>query len=349
MLNSLITLALSTSVAIITAFLLLNRGAHLVPHDKPGGRKQHVSATPLIGGLIIFAGLLPLAVIMPQAHTTMPFLALAGATVLLGMMDDQHELSAGLRLAAHLLVGLGMVLWADISLTNLGHLFGTEPLMLGWLAIPLTCFAIAASMNAVNMVDGVDGLAGALCLLPILVVSAFALHAGESALTLKTVAVAGGLFVFLLFNFPFPWRDKASCFLGDTGSTLLGLMVAWFLIAGAELGLYRPVLALLLLAIPLVDTAGVMLRRVLRGVSMSTPGRDHLHHVFIDSGMPARHATIIIVAIALLIASVGIVLELRDAPEWVVLLIFVLCLLANLVFLRSAERAKQMLRERWFT
>lgn len=349
MLDALITLFLSASASIITAFILLNKGAHLVPIDRPGGRKHHEHDTPLIGGLIIFVGLLPLIFLMPSMQITAPFLTLAAVTVLLGLLDDRRELSASARLIMHLLVGLFMALWADVLLSDLGYLFGEDVFKLGWLAIPVTCFAIAASMNAVNMVDGVDGLAGALCLLPVLVVSAFAISASEVTLILQTAAVAGGLAVFLLFNFPFPWRKKASCFLGDTGSTLLGLFVAWFLIQGAQLGLYRPVLALFLLAIPLIDTAGVMLRRVLRGVSMSTPGRDHLHHVFIDSGMSTRHATIIIVAFALFIATVGVLLEMRQMPEWLMLVIFAICLLANLIFLRSAELAKKVLRERWFT
>lgn len=348
MLDVLITWVMASAIAMLTAFWLLHSVPHLAPQDMPGGRKQHQQSTPLIGGLIIFSGLLPLIIIMPSLKAA-PFLVLMNITVLLGVLDDRYELSARLRLLSHLAIGLAMVLWAGVSLTSLGHLFGGSELSLGWLAIPVTCFAVAASMNAVNMVDGVDGLAGALCLLPILVVSGFVYNAHENTLLLQTAAVIGGLLVFLLLNFPFPWRQKAACFLGDTGSTLLGLAVAWFLIAGAQQEFYRPIFAVFLLAVPLTDTAGVMLRRLLRGVSMSTPGRDHLHHVLIDSGMSSRHATILIVVIAVLVATFGLFLELREAPEWLMFLILIGFLVANLVLLRSAEKAKSLIRDRWFS
>lgn len=349
MLAAFITFIMAASIATVTAFWLLHSAPHLAPIDSPGGRKQHKQSTPLIGGLIIFFGLMPLIIIMPSMQDSAPFLVLMNITVLLGHLDDRHELSAAVRLFTHLLVGLGMVLWAGISLTTLGHLFAGADLSLGWLAIPVTCFAVAASMNAINMVDGVDGLAGGLSLLPIVAVSAFAYNAEETALLLQTTAVIGGLLVFLLLNFPFPWRNKAKCFLGDTGSTLLGLAVAWFLIAGTQHELYRPVFALFLLAVPLTDTACVMLRRALLGVSMSTPGRDHMHHVLIDSGVSSRHATLLIVAIAILVAAFGLLLELRQVPGWVMFLIFVCFLASNLVVFRSADRAKMAIRERWFS
>lgn len=349
MLDALFVWVLSTSIATFAAFWLLHQAPHLAPQDRPGGRKHHDKSTPMIGGLIIFSGLLPLLLVMSSLQASATFIVLMNITVLLGLMDDRQDISAVVRLIAHLLVGLGMVLLAGVSLNSLGSLLGSQVLILGWLAIPVTCFAVAASMNAINMVDGVDGLAGALSLLPIAVVSVLAWRANEATLLLQASAVMGGLVVFLLLNFPFPWRARAACFLGDTGSTLLGLAVAWCLIAGTQLELYRPVLALFLLAVPLIDTAGVMLRRVLRGVSMSTPGRDHLHHVLIDSGVSSRHATLLIVTLAVLVAAMGLLCELRDVPEWVMFSMFCGLLLSNLVLLRSAERAKQAIRARWFS
>lgn len=343
------TLFLSASLALIAAFLLMGPAQHLIPMDAPGGRKSHASATPLVGGLFIFIGLMSLPMMLPSWSLIAPVLVLSAVTVCIGFLDDQRELSAAWRLVAHLIVGLAMVSWPGVSLSSLGNIVGMGELSLGWLAIPITCFAVAASMNAVNMVDGVDGLAGALCFLPLVVVASLAVNYGDMELAIQIMAVLGGLLVFLLFNFPLPWRRQASCFLGDTGSTLLGLLVAWFLIAGAQHELFSPVLALFLLAVPLIDTAGVMVRRVLRGVAMSTPGRDHLHHVLIDSGMSSRHATMLISALAVLIAIVGLVLEWRAAPEWSMLVLFIAILVLNLVLLRSAEKAKVLLRERWFS
>ncbi len=338
----------SICLSIICAMLLLEHAPSLGLIDNPGGRKAHSRVTPLIGGLIIFAGLWALPVTSHDLLGAMQILVLGLLTVIIGVLDDRHELSARVRFMVHLVAGLGMSLWAGVALTHVGDLVGTGVLALGILSIPVSCFAVAAAMNAYNMIDGVDGLAGALATLPVAVVLVLGLQAEHEPLIGLSLALLGGLGVFLLLNFPFPWRDHAACFLGDTGSTLLGLMVAWLLIASAQAGLMRPVFALYLLAIPLADTAGVMLRRILRGVSLVTPGRDHLHHIFIDAGMSPRHATYLIVALALLVASVGLVCELRGVPEWVLFVLFLIFIIANMLLLRSVERAKTTLRRLWF-
>lgn len=345
-----ITYLFSASLAAIAAIYCLPRAEHWGLMDHPcGGRKKHGHSTPLIGGIILWAALLPLLIIKP-AMGFMPYsLPLVTVTVFIGLLDDRHELSAKLRLGIHLLIGLVMATWAGIQLRTLGELLPGVQLSLGILAIPVTCFAVAASMNAVNMVDGVDGLAGALSLVPVAVVGALAIQAGNTDLTLIATALSGGLCVFLLLNFPFPWRVRATCFMGDTGSTLLGLMVAWLLIGGCSAHLFRPVLALFLLALPLIDAAGVMLRRILRGDPVTAPGRDHLHHVFIDAGMTHRHVVYMLSCSAVAIAAMGLILERNNTPEWIMFAIFASMLVTNLVLLRSADKAKAVLREKVFS
>lgn len=339
----------AAATAVLAAFYCLPRAERWGLLDTPGGRKAHERTTPLVGGLVIWAGLLTLLAVEPTSPPV-ALLTLATLTVVIGLLDDHHELSARFRLCIHLALGLAMALWAGIKLDSLGELMPGQPLALGLLALPVTCFAVAAAMNAVNMVDGVDGLAGGLSLLPVAMIAGLALQNGSHPeLLLTASALAGGLTVFLLLNFPFPWRQRASTFLGDTGSTLLGLMVAWLLIQASSEGLFRPVLALYLLALPLLDTAGVMVRRTLRGVSLTTPGRDHFHHVFIDAGMQHKHVVYMLVALATAIASLGLLMEKRGTPEWTMFTLFAGMLVINLVVLRSADKAKELLRERLFS
>lgn len=340
---------IAAATAVLAAFYCLPRAERWGLIDTPGGRKAHAHATPLVGGLIIWAGLLTLLAVAPTSPPV-ALLTLATLTVVIGLLDDRHELSAWFRLGTHLALGLAMALWAGIKLDTLGELVPGQPLALGLLALPVTCFAVAAAMNAINMVDGVDGLAGGLSLLPVAMVAALALQSGtHPTLLLTATTLAGGLTAFLLLNFPFPWRQRASTFLGDTGSTLLGLMVAGLLIQASAEGLFRPVLALYLLALPLLDTAGVMVRRSLRGVSLTTPGRDHFHHVFIDAGMQHKHAVYMLVALASVIAGLGLLMEKRGTPEWTMFMVFVGMLVINLVVLRSADKAKELLRDRLFS
>lgn len=343
-----ITLPIAIALALLAAMFLIEMAPRWGLVDHPGGRKHHQRQTPLIGGLIIGSALLSTLVVSPKATWLLPLIVLAAATMCIGFLDDRAELSAGFRLLTHMLVGLGMALWAGVQLTSVGALISDSPIFLGWLAVPVTIFAVAAAKNALNMVDGVDGLAGLLALLPVTVVFYFAAITGNAALLSISLALLGGLVVFLALNFPFPWRSHAACFLGDTGSTLLGFLVSWLLIQSAQEHLFRPTLALFLFAVPLIDTAGVMVRRLLQGVSMSTAGRDHFHHVLIDAGMSPRHATYVIGSLALLIACLGLVLEYQAVHEGLMLLLFFVFLLANTLALRSAEQAKLHLRSRFF-
>lgn len=350
MLLTTFTLLLSAALAVLASRFFMARAGRWGLIDTPcGDRKKHAHATPMVGGLIIGAGLCSLALVMPGEGLFPYCLPLAVLTVIVGFLDDRHELSARFRLVVHLGIGVLMAVWAGTELTRLGELYPGRSFSLGLLAVPLTCFAVAAAMNAINMVDGVDGLAGALSLVPVLVIAALSAKAGNLELLITAAALAGGLCVFLLLNFPLPWRRRASCFLGDTGSTLLGFMVAWLLIRGSEAGLMSPVLALFLIALPLLDTAGVMLRRVRRGVSMATAGRDHLHHVLIDAGIPPRQAVYLLTAAAVVIASLGLLMEKNGTPEWVMLLFFLGMLGANLYVLRCSETAKAVLREKLFS
>jgi UDP-GlcNAc:undecaprenyl-phosphate GlcNAc-1-phosphate transferase len=344
-----ITFPIAVALALLAAMILLEVAPRWGLVDHPGGRKLHQRQTPLIGGLIIGSAMLATLVVIPKAVWILPLLVLAAATIFIGVLDDLVELSAGFRLLTHMLVGLGMALWAGVQLTSVGALISDAPIILGWLAVPATIFAVAAAKNALNMVDGVDGLAGVLALLPVAVVFYFSAKLDHAALLSISLPLLGGLFVFLALNFPLPWRVNAACFLGDTGSTLLGFLVSWLLIQGAQEHLFRPTLALYLLAVPLIDTAGVMVRRLLHGVSISTAGRDHFHHVLIDAGMSPRHATYVIAALALLIACLGLVLEYREVHEGLMLLLFIVFLLANTLALRSAEKAKFHLRSRFFS
>lgn len=345
-----LTFALSAALAVMMYFYCLPRAERWGLMDTPcGQRKKHHRSTPLIGGLIIWAGLMALAVIKPVMGTLPYSLFLGTVTVLVGLADDRHELPAQLRLVTHLAIGLAMALIAGVQLSHLGELLPGVSMELGLLALPITCFAVAAAMNSVNMMDGADGLAGSLSLVPVAAVAILAGQAGNHQLLVTALALAGGLCVFLLLNFPLPWRHHASCFMGDTGSTLLGLMVAWLLIRGCNDNLFSPVVALYLLAMPLIDTAGIMLRRLLRGVSLTTPGRDHLHHVLIDAGMKNTHMVYMMSALATAIACLGLILDRQGVPEFVLFGVFMGMLLTNLLALRSAEKAKEVLRSKVFT
>lgn len=287
--------------------------------DRPAGRKQHQGDVPLVGGLSIFTGLaVAWLVSMPVVQGYWMLWVCLLVLVLVGALDDARELSARLRLLVQ--VGLGGLLIGvtGVSLTHLGNLLGTGPLMLGWLAPLVTIAAIIGATNAFNMVDGIDGLSGGLSLVSL--AGLFLLFRANDNAGLEAAfagALAVGILPFLMANLSLPpFRRKV--FMGDAGSMCMGFALVWLLMRGTapDVDALRPVTALWLIAIPLMDMVVIMLRRWRAGRSVMEPDREHLHHILLRVGFSHREALALILAAALLLALTGIAGEFFRAPEW---------------------------------
>jgi UDP-GlcNAc:undecaprenyl-phosphate GlcNAc-1-phosphate transferase len=301
--------------------------------DEPGGRKQHKNKTPLVGGVIIFTGSLAFPIYRFNTNDFLLYL-LIFITLLIGLIDDLFEIKAYIRLLFQLIIGFLLAKLLDLKLESAGNLLGWGELFLQGYSIYFICFATAAAKNALNMIDGVDGLAASLTLLPLSILFFIFFRAGAFDLANFSITIIGGLLVFMFLNFPFPWRNSAACFLGDSGSTLLGFVVVYLLIKSASMGLIKPVLALYLFAVPLIDSAGVISRRLMRGAALSVAGRDHFHHILIDGGLSPRQTTMLISALGVVMASVGIILDHRNVSEFILFYIFIIIIFLNLIILK---------------
>jgi UDP-GlcNAc:undecaprenyl-phosphate GlcNAc-1-phosphate transferase len=147
-------------------------------------------------------------------------------------------------------------------------------------------------------------------------------HADYFVLSLLFCSV---LIPFLLFNLGVFGKSR-KIFMGDAGTTLLGLVIAVFLIAlsQGDSAAFPPVTALWLLAIPLIDTMTVSLRRVMKGKSPFKADREHLHHFFVRSGISDRKALMIIVVLSFGMASLGAWMQLNNVAEWKMFVLFLL-------------------------
>ena len=335
----------SLALTLLSLLILIRLAPSLGLMDSPGGRKQHARLTPVVGGLAIAVGLLPVLVLLP-AHTMTMLAWLAGTVllVLVGLADDIWDISALQKLFAQAVSGVFLVA-AGLVLTNLGHLLGNDLLQLSWLGIPLTVFAVASAINGVNMMDGVDGLLGLVAAVPLTLVVWLAWHAGLAFEFALAGCLLLGLLIFLMFNFRFPWTAQASVFLGDTGSMLIGFNLALLLISLAVKGVMPPVLALYFLALPLLDLLGVILRRRLRGVPAATAGRDHLHHILLDAGFSVPATALLLGSLALLFACGGLLFWRLGMHESVLFLIFLCVLFGYVLLSRSVQRMVMALRQ----
>jgi UDP-GlcNAc:undecaprenyl-phosphate GlcNAc-1-phosphate transferase len=292
--------------------------------DAPGGRKQHHGVIPLVGGLGMFGGLMVAAwadgVFEPRHGF---FFAAVSLLVATGYVDDRHDLRPRVRFVLQAIAASIMVWGADIRLENFGNLFGFGDVTTGALAGPITVFAVLGVINAMNMIDGVDGLAGGIALIALLVFGGFVAATGQLHTTLLLPLIAG-IAGFMLFNLRTPWRSQASVFMGDAGSVLLGFSLAWYAVNLAQVrNVFTPITAIWILAVPLMDTTALMIRRVLKGRSPFEADREHLHHILLRAGFTPGQTVVIVYAVATLLAGIGVAGWAAGVPEYVMFYAFV--------------------------
>jgi len=302
----------------------------------PGAHRRHAGRVPLCGGLAISIGLV-IAVMWYHVIPGAGFLA--GWLLLLatGVIDDRYSLPYWSRFVVQIVAMLVVVWVDDVTLVDLGQVFSTNMLNLGPFSTALTVFAGVGVINAVNMVDGMDGLAGSLalvCVCGVLVaLDGSGGVVGDFALLLSA-AIAG----FLLFNIR--WGSRARVFMGDAGSMSIGFYLVWLLIEGSqgEARAFPPVLALWLLALPLYDAVGVLVRRAVRGSSPFNADWLHTHHLLLRAGLSVNLALGIMVTIAGGLATFGILLLQAGMPEHHLFYLFLGLFLVYLLVMEMGER-----------
>ena len=195
-----------------------------------------------------------------------------------------------------------MIGLTGIHIHTLGHLFGHE-FELGLLGIPMTLIAVIGLLNAFNMMDGIDGLAGMLALVS---VGAISVYQGISHWQSVTVLLllAAALAPYLALNLGLIGRK---IFLGDAGSMVVGYLLAWMLIKLSQDSQPRlsTVDVLWCVALPVLDTLAVMVRRMREGKSPFKPDRGHIHHLLLNAGLSHRATLIALVSLAVMLAATG--------------------------------------------
>ncbi len=289
MLNLLLPAAASFALTLLAIFALRPLAIAVDLVDRPGGRKTHFGDVPIVGGLamllgiVLGAGLLP-----PQATPSTAFLAACSVLVTVGLVDDRFEISPWARLPVQVVAATILMIGAGAFVTTLGEPLGNGPIEFSRIgSVVFTIAIVMAAINAFNMLDGLDGLAGALALIALL---GLAVVSGADSGAALSLVVAGSLAAFLLFNMPTQFNRRVRCFMGDSGSTLLGFCVAWLCIqvsqgAGREVA---PVTTLWVVALPVYEVVWSTVRRLLRGTSPFRPDSKHFHHLLLAAGFGVR-------------------------------------------------------------
>ncbi|GLQ91251.1 undecaprenyl-phosphate alpha-N-acetylglucosaminyl 1-phosphate transferase [Dyella acidisoli] len=300
MLISCVIAVLSSAAAMI---LLYHHAESIGLVDRPDERKRHVGNIPLIGGLSAFFGVIVSVCFEGQTLLfTNALLGTGAVLALTGAMDDRFDLSVRTRLLIQTGAVLTMVYCTGVYVHTLGRLFGQD-LELGIAGIPLTLVAVVGLLNAFNMMDGIDGLAGMLTLVSIGAINVFqGFSQWHSCILLLLLAAA--LIPDLAANLEFVGRKV---FLGDAGSVMIGYFLAWTLIQLSQPP--HPHLStvdvLWCVALPVLDTLAVMVRRMSEGKSPFKPDRGHIHHILLSAGFNAHTTLVLLVGLAMALVFMG--------------------------------------------
>lgn len=302
--------------------------------DHPGERKQHAGSIALIGGIAMFCGLMLSALTLEGSLAGYrSFFAAAALLVIVGILDDFHELPTWSRFVAQLAAALIMTVGGGVMVTDLGAITGSGPVSLGIWSIPFTVFAVVGVINAFNMLDGADGLAGSVALVALALFAYVAWSGGRSLDAAVLGLLLCTVMVFLAFNLRLPGRSQALVFMGDAGSMLLGFVLAWFAVSlsQGEPRAMAPAVALWILAIPLIDTVGIMVRRIYARRSPFVASTDHMHHLMFAAGFGVNKIVLIIVSAAVLFGLLGLAAVEAGATESILFGGFLLLFLVHLL------------------
>ncbi len=307
--------------------------------DHPAGRKNHSAPTPLVGGIAIFLSMVLTHFFigeLPASSITLMIAVLV--TVGIGVADDAHEIGHRSKFFAQLISALLIVSGTEVHVMHLGDIFALGDVVLDKWSYLVTVIAIIGLMNAINMIDGLDGLAGTQVLIPLLFFLGVASAAGDTRTALELLVLAGAVSGFLLFNLRAPWRKRALVFMGDTGGLLLGLLLAWYSIrlAGKHVSPLRPITAVWILAVPLLDMGAVMFLRMIQRKSPFSADRQHLHYILRDAGFSVAQVVGVMALLSVALSLFALFADAHGVPEAAMFAAFIVLLLGYLALMANA-------------
>jgi UDP-N-acetylmuramyl pentapeptide phosphotransferase/UDP-N-acetylglucosamine-1-phosphate transferase len=323
--------------------------------DAPEKRKVHLHNTPSMGGVAIFMGIVTASLFcIPFQELAINKFVLLGIflSFLLGLRDDVSSLQAKQKLIIQSLAAFIVVFYGDIRIDSFFGIFGIHEIPI-FVSAPLTVFVIVGLANAYNLIDGIDGLAGSVSLIASLFFGFWFFHTGNTFFMVVSMGLASSLAAFLLFN----W-NPSRIFMGDTGSILIGFLLATSAIVFInENATYINTpffhfeafvaMAVSVLIVPVYDTFRVFTMRIFEGKSPFVPDKKHIHHILLKQGFSHGQATLILIALNLF--SIAAVMSMQGLGNLLLILFLSFSSIAfglffDLRFLRFMRSARRKAR-----
>ena len=352
--NMIAVILLPLVVALVISFLstpivksfAYKLGAIDVPKDE---RRMHKVPIPRMGGLAIFLGFIISVLLFVEVDDQMKGILLGSVIiVVMGIIDDITPLRASLKFVIQILAALIPVYYGvQITCISNPNLFSDNPYWnFGWLSIPITVIWIVGLTKDVNLIDGLDGLAIGVSSISALTMLAIAILVAEPQVAVIMAALVGACIGFMPYN-----MNPAKIFMGDTGSTFLGYILACITIQGLFkfYAVISFVVPFLILGLPIFDTMFAIIRRISHGQNPMAPDRSHVHHRLIDMGLNQKQAVAVLYVISAILGLSAVVLATSGEIKAILCLmaLIIVCLIAvRVIFLpHMSDEEKKHFKE----
>lgn len=308
--------------------------------DYPKDRGMHKKPMPRMGGIAIVLGFMITVITLSffvEGIEVQKFTGLvlgAFIIVILGIFDDIYNLRARFKLCIQIVAAF-VVIYSGIRINVVLWPFTAY---LQTLSGPITLVWIIGVTNAVNLIDGLDGLAAGVSSIAALTLMILCIMTGTQTAVMLTAALAGACLGFLPRNF-----NPAEIFMGDTGSTFLGFVLAVTSILGVFKGyaFLALIISMLCLGLPVFDTLFAMCRRIAKHKPIMEADRGHLHHRLIDRGYSQRQAVLILYGISVVCGMAAIFISFRDIRTMAVVILMIVLLSFVIYFFNKHNRNKE--------
>ena len=273
--------------------------------DVAGKRAAHEGSTPIFGGIAIFSGII-FSLLFWADLGNIQFLLVSFLIVFfVGVIDDLLTLSPIKKLIGQIIAILIIIFLGNLEIDSMHGVLGDTDQLPKWISTLFTIFVVIVITNGFNLIDGVDGLAGGLGVIASSTFGIIALLMNQGDMAIIAFALTGALLGFLKYNL-YP----AKIFMGDTGSLVVGMILSILAINLIKHGLVTetikfpnkgPLLAIVILAIPLFDSLRVFIARIIKGRHPLYPGRGHIHHALLDLEFGHKRTALILYFISVLL------------------------------------------------
>lgn len=308
-----------------------------IPKDE---RRIHKTPIPLGGGLAIYLSLvLTFFIFMPLTKENMSFLIGSTIIVSTGLYDDKYNMSPKAKFLMQILAALALIIGGVRIDFFTNPFYGREPLIyLELLSIPITMFWVVGITNTINLIDGLDGLACGISGIASISLMFVAFRYQNMGMAILASILSGSCLGFLPFNF-----NPAKIFMGDTGALLLGFGLSFLTIEGAmkSVAIIAIFIPVLILGVPIFDTAFVMIRRRLSGKSIVQADRGHLHHRLLYSGLSQRQTVISLYGISILFGIIGNIISKLHAQNALIVSIIIIAFVGFLAIVFGLFRERE--------